>query len=92
MLILLQLRRLARDLAGYAPPALSSRYLASEETAERPSRPEDEPVSWWLTGKHDIRDGEDTTMALTRILGHAEELASLMTPKVTLYHYGLRGP
>ncbi|TFY56993.1 hypothetical protein EVJ58_g7297 [Rhodofomes roseus] len=73
-----KLRRLQRELTGYAPPALALRYLHNED-----SREDRQP--WWApTDSPDSVTGADTPAeqgALIRIRTHAEEIAALTTPK-----------
>ncbi|KAH9839231.1 AFG1-like ATPase-domain-containing protein [Rhodofomes roseus] len=76
--LIAQLRRLQRELDGYAPPALALRYLHNED-----SREDRQP--WWApTDSPDSVTGADTPAeqgALIRIRTHAEEIAALTTPK-----------
>ncbi|TFY80899.1 hypothetical protein EWM64_g3117 [Hericium alpestre] len=78
--VIMQLRRLRKDLADYAPPALPSHYhkaLPSEKTNESSEE------TWWQHSEREMDiDPEMQTTALTRVRSHAEELAELNTPKV----------
>ncbi|KAH8108023.1 AFG1-like ATPase-domain-containing protein [Cristinia sonorae] len=74
----MQLRRIQKELDGYAPPALASRYLARDQhpTAAAAS-PGD---GWWKADKLPGAPGPEIT-ALVRVLRHEDELANLTTPK-----------
>ncbi|KAG1751352.1 AFG1-like ATPase-domain-containing protein [Suillus paluster] len=86
--VVMRLRKLQRDLRGYAPPALTSTllraprgtYHASPETAG-------EAAPWW-TYSDDERSVPPAPRALIRIKSLADELESLNTPKGLL----LTGP
>ncbi|KAL4246184.1 AFG1 ATPase family protein [Abortiporus biennis] len=80
--VVMQLRRLQKELDGYAPPAFTSRYLSMKEPDER-SGP------WWSTSDEvNHSDVDPDVKALIRVRSHAEELADLTTPKGLL----LTGP
>ncbi|KAI0314288.1 AFG1-like ATPase-domain-containing protein [Amylostereum chailletii] len=76
----MQLRRLRKDLNGYAPPALPSRYNPYKLGEIEAKGEKDVDLPWWLCHDHDAVE-EETGMALIRIQSHAEELAALNTPK-----------
>ncbi|KAH9935750.1 AFG1-like ATPase-domain-containing protein [Fomitopsis serialis] len=88
--VIAQLRRLQRELDGYAPPALATRYIhhsGSERELGDNARP------WWAPADHaEVTVDADTAAseygALIRIRTHAEEIAALTTPKGLL----LTGP
>ncbi|PCH36109.1 hypothetical protein WOLCODRAFT_81546 [Wolfiporia cocos MD-104 SS10] len=77
--IIMQLRRLQKELDGYAPPALSSRYLNGshrEATLESgPSHP------WWSIASDPKPNSTADEQALVRVRSHAEEIFELTTPK-----------
>ncbi|KAI0946330.1 hypothetical protein AcV7_010336 [Taiwanofungus camphoratus] len=58
--VVMQLRRLQKDLDGYAPPALSSRYLQSME--DQAVRAEAESRPWWPPQKSRSRKSLWTTV------------------------------
>ncbi|KAF7789310.1 hypothetical protein EIP86_000254 [Pleurotus ostreatoroseus] len=83
--VVMQLRRLQRDLEDYAPPALTSRYL--DRAQPHDTEAHSSPPGWWL---HHPADEEVVTelKALIRVKTHDEDLANLTTPKGLL----LTGP
>ncbi|KAH9948963.1 AFG1-like ATPase-domain-containing protein [Amylocystis lapponica] len=78
--VVMQLRRLHKDLDGYAPPALSARYLSASERAEGTPHP------WWAAPENS--EISPDLQALVPAKTHAEEIAALNTPKGLL----LTGP
>ncbi|KAI0744112.1 AFG1-like ATPase-domain-containing protein [Daedaleopsis nitida] len=74
--VIMQLRKLHRDLEGYAPPALLSRYLNQTHTvaSSQASRP------WWKADEP-IIEQETAFGSLARVRTHAEEIEALTTPK-----------
>lgn len=83
--VVLELRKLHKELADYAPPALTSHYL-DYRLSKTISDDESEP--WWSsTAPEDLVKKIDTK-ALVRVRNHAEDLAELTTPKGLL----LTGP
>ncbi|EPQ56948.1 hypothetical protein GLOTRDRAFT_39171, partial [Gloeophyllum trabeum ATCC 11539] len=80
--VVMQLRRLQKELADYVPPTIASHYFS----AERKSR--DGPVEWWKRHDEEEEVAPSESKALTRVRSHAEELAALTTPKGLL----LTGP
>ncbi|KAI0930058.1 hypothetical protein AcV5_006860 [Taiwanofungus camphoratus] len=84
--VVMQLRRLQKDLDGYAPPALSSRYLQSME--DQAVRAEAESRPWWASSEESKPQVAVDHRALIRIQTHSEEIAALTTPKGLL----LTGP
>ncbi|KAI0935183.1 hypothetical protein AcV7_003686 [Taiwanofungus camphoratus] len=77
--VVMQLRRLQKDLDGYAPPALSSRYLQSME--DQAVRAEAESRPWWASSEESKPQVAVDHRALIRIQTHSEEIAALTTPK-----------
>ena len=78
-----KLRRLQKELDGYAPPALASRYLHHSSPTDR-----EDMQPWWKPAvTPESTSGSEANAspdqgALVRILTHAEEIAALTTPKV----------
>ncbi|KAK7053155.1 hypothetical protein VNI00_003774 [Paramarasmius palmivorus] len=77
-----QLRRLQRQLVDYTPVGASSYTHWSNE---RGTSSESGSVEWWSTRSHEVKE---EPLAMTIFKGHAEELASLKSPKGLL----LTGP
>ncbi|CCL98666.1 uncharacterized protein FIBRA_00668 [Fibroporia radiculosa] len=83
---IMQLRRLQRELDGYAPPALTSRYLTvgsnARNTEDSSSRP------WWNIGLDNGLSTHATPehQALIHFRTHAEEIVALTTPKASASH------
>ena len=83
-----KLRRLQRELGGYAPPALASRYLHNSAPTDRGCNEDTQP--WWKPAEvsapatESERNASSDQGALVRILTHAEEIAALTTPTVSL--------
>ncbi|KAI0779449.1 AFG1-like ATPase-domain-containing protein [Fomes fomentarius] len=74
--VIMQLRKLHRELEGYAPPALLSRHLNPTHTIAATSS--ENP--WWLAD-NSIVEQETTFRSLVRVRTHAEEIEALTTPK-----------
>ncbi|EKM54629.1 uncharacterized protein PHACADRAFT_29830 [Phanerochaete carnosa HHB-10118-sp] len=71
-------RKLHKELADYAPPALTSHYLDA-----RPSKTaHDETDPWWSSVASDHLSAAINTKALVHVRNHAEDLVQLTTPKV----------
>ncbi|KAF5385887.1 hypothetical protein D9615_002581 [Tricholomella constricta] len=83
--VVMQLRRLQKELTGYAPPAVVSGLLRQSSPSNDVSSKEVAP--WWVyTAAEEETDAD--SKALVRMKGYTEELASLDTPKGLL----LTGP
>ncbi|TFK26508.1 hypothetical protein FA15DRAFT_654338 [Coprinopsis marcescibilis] len=83
--VLLQLRKLQRELTDYAPPALSARLLKSAPSTSELNDGDETP--WWKFSPEEEEVDKDIRALVTH-KGHAEELAALTTPKGLL----LTGP
>ncbi|GLB37031.1 putative AFG1-like ATPase [Lyophyllum shimeji] len=82
--VVMQLRRLERELRGYVPPSVVSGLLRrSDSTRDRPSK---DFTPWWTYSPEEEPDVD--SKALVRMKSNAEELASLETPEGLL----LTGP
>ncbi|EJF65444.1 hypothetical protein DICSQDRAFT_79616 [Dichomitus squalens LYAD-421 SS1] len=81
--VIMQLRRLHRELDGYAPPALQSRYLNQTHSvipgSAQPSS--GEPLTPWWAASDPLSDKSASARGLVRIRTHAEEIEALTTPK-----------
>lgn len=77
--ICLQLRKLHRELLDYAPPALTSHYLAARPSTP-PSPSDMQP--WWSSNTAGTPADAIDLKALVRVRTHAEDLTDLTTPKV----------
>ncbi|KAE9403891.1 hypothetical protein BT96DRAFT_955819 [Gymnopus androsaceus JB14] len=82
--VIMQLRRLQKDLHNYTPVGISSLAHWNDNTRSVESDTDSQP--WWSSFKSTTAD--DPPSALTLFKGHAEELASLNSPKGLL----LTGP
>ncbi|KAI0084879.1 AFG1-like ATPase-domain-containing protein [Irpex rosettiformis] len=80
--VVMQLRRLQRELRDYAPPALTSHYLSRLHDTTAQVQP------WWSRTTEDEETTDLDQKALVRVKTHAEDLAELTTPKGLL----LTGP
>lgn len=80
--VLMQLRRLSKELERYSPPAVEasllqrSSYTISSDDDVRAS----DLTPWWTTSQEDHKV---TGRAVATRKSHAEELATLTTPKAT---------
>ncbi|KAI0745914.1 AFG1-like ATPase-domain-containing protein [Earliella scabrosa] len=74
--VIMQLRKLHRELKGYAPPAILARHL--NRTHAVASAPSTQP--WWLADEP-ISHPETPFGGLVRVRTHAEEIEALTTPK-----------
>ncbi|KAL1942820.1 hypothetical protein VTO73DRAFT_5060 [Trametes versicolor] len=76
----MQLRRLHKELHGYAPPAVLARHL-NQTHAFPPGQASGENDSgpWWAASEPILQ--EASTRGLIRVRTHAEEIAALTTPK-----------
>ncbi|KAH7920715.1 hypothetical protein BV22DRAFT_1114755 [Leucogyrophana mollusca] len=84
--VVMQLRRLQKELTDYAPPALSS-ALVREQVRLPGAEGSGENGPWW-SHTHEEANIRPETQALVRVKGLAEDLAALNTPKGML----LTGP
>ncbi|THH26758.1 hypothetical protein EUX98_g7430 [Antrodiella citrinella] len=77
--VIMHLRRIQKELDGYAPPAVVSRYLRErvKTTADNAAGSES---AWWSSNEA-IPPSEADTKALIRAPKHEDELANLTTPK-----------
>ncbi|KAI0798473.1 AFG1-like ATPase-domain-containing protein [Irpex lacteus] len=82
--VVMQLRKLQKELKDYAPPALTSHYLSQSRDASEGV--EDQP--WWSRRTEDEATAVLDQKALVRVKTHAEDLANLTTPQGLL----LTGP
>ncbi|KZP22052.1 hypothetical protein FIBSPDRAFT_739626 [Athelia psychrophila] len=81
--VVMQLRRLQKELIDYAPPSLALHHTHSEiQSREEPGK----SSPWWVYSHLD--EGASDERALVRVKGQAEELAELDSPKGLL----LTGP
>lgn len=86
--IVMQLRNLQRELVDYAPPALSARLLQPSNLGNSvPKLSADTEIPWWKYSP-DEEAVEKEVRAIVTHKSHAEEIASLTTPKGLL----LTGP
>ncbi|KAL1760545.1 AFG1-like ATPase-domain-containing protein [Schizophyllum commune] len=82
--VVMQLRRLSKELEGYSPPAISaallqrSSYSATKSSSKDDTESESETMPWW---KHSDDEGHISERAVATRKSHAEELAALTTPK-----------
>ncbi|TFK53712.1 hypothetical protein OE88DRAFT_1655972 [Heliocybe sulcata] len=83
--VVIQLKRLQKELADYTPPMITSHYFASSRSK---GKEKEEAPPWWLHRDEEADLVFADTKALTRVRSHAEELAALQTPKGLL----LTGP
>ncbi|KAH6913882.1 AFG1-like ATPase-domain-containing protein [Coprinopsis sp. MPI-PUGE-AT-0042] len=83
----LQLRKLQRELVDYAPPALSARFFQPTGTFIGRDIASSEEMLWWKFSPGEEAVDRDVKALVTRKT-HAEEIASLNTPKGLL----LTGP
>lgn len=83
--LIAQLRRLQKELDGYAPPALTSQYHNPQRSAQGVAGVEPESA-WWQSDESTATPDVDSR-ALIRAPSHAEDLANLTTPKVSCSHY-----
>ncbi|KAI0358524.1 hypothetical protein OH77DRAFT_1420920 [Trametes cingulata] len=79
--VIMQLRRLHKELEGYAPPAILARHLNQTHSftlgQESPQR--EDPGPWWAATEP--IDEVSTGRGLIRVRTHAEEIEALTTPK-----------
>lgn len=67
-------------MVNYAPPALSARLLHVRATKNQSDEDDEQP--WWkFSPEEEVIDKD--VKALVTHKGHAEEIASLTTPKVS---------
>ncbi|KZT22234.1 hypothetical protein NEOLEDRAFT_1072044 [Neolentinus lepideus HHB14362 ss-1] len=85
--VVMQLRRLQKDLVDYAPPTIASHYFARDRDQSK-GKDKEETAPWWLHHDEEAELVFSDSKALTRVRSHAEELADLTTPKGLL----LTGP
>ncbi|PIL35939.1 hypothetical protein GSI_01599 [Ganoderma sinense ZZ0214-1] len=81
--VVMQLRKLQRELDGYAPPALLSRYLNQTHgviPGPAGSSPDGSPTPWWVADDP-LSSEPNTSPGLVRVRTHAEEIEALTTPK-----------
>ncbi|KAJ7451753.1 AFG1-like ATPase-domain-containing protein [Mycena galericulata] len=76
--VIMQLRRLQKELVGYTPAMVAPTLLDSPETSS----------AWWVEGALESNSQNVDSRALVSLKSHAEELAELDTPKGLL----LTGP
>ncbi|KAI0630434.1 AFG1-like ATPase-domain-containing protein [Trametes polyzona] len=79
--VIMQLRRLHKELDGYAPPAVLARHLNQTHTfapGELPAEGGDSSPWWAAT---DSFEQDRSSRGLIRIRTHAEEIEALDTPK-----------
>ena len=76
----IQLRRLHKELEGYAPPAVLARHLNQTHAVSAAGSESDESGPWWAASEP-IQPPE-TSRGLIRVRTHAEEIDALTTPKV----------
>ncbi|KAL0072251.1 hypothetical protein AAF712_000011 [Marasmius tenuissimus] len=82
----MQLRRLQRELNDYTPVGFSSfTHWNKDFNSKESSSDSPEGATWWSATE---KRGEKESMSMTLFRGHAEELASLKSPKGLL----LTGP
>ncbi|KZT10789.1 uncharacterized protein LAESUDRAFT_643661 [Laetiporus sulphureus 93-53] len=79
--VIMQLRRLQKELDGYAPPALSARYLNTKPLTPGSSTESLDSSPWWAPSEDSSEDANPDKLALMRIRTHAEEIEALTTPK-----------
>ncbi|KAI0032103.1 AFG1-like ATPase-domain-containing protein [Vararia minispora EC-137] len=84
--VIMQLRRLGRELENYVPPVFPDKYLV-DRNAPSPREGGAEDTEWWADPSAGQDDGSPKR-ALVRVKTHAEELAEVTTPKGLL----LTGP
>ncbi|KAI0373958.1 hypothetical protein BV20DRAFT_936658 [Pilatotrama ljubarskyi] len=79
--VIMQLRRLHKELEGYAPPAVLARHLNQTHSVtpgqDSPGRAD--PGPWWAA--IDPIEQAGTARDLVRVRTHAEEIEALTTPK-----------
>ncbi|KIP06505.1 hypothetical protein PHLGIDRAFT_24533 [Phlebiopsis gigantea 11061_1 CR5-6] len=80
--VVMELRQLHKELLDYAPPVLTSHYLAMSTTTVAPSL---DSQPWWSTN---VPGSSADMKALVHVRTHAEDLANLTTPEGLL----LTGP
>ncbi|KAI0645780.1 AFG1-like ATPase-domain-containing protein [Trametes meyenii] len=84
--VIMQLRRLQKELDGYAPPAVLARHLnPTHAIAGDQSMPmvDDTAGPWWEATKS--IEPITSPVGLVRVRTHAEEIEALTTPKAWLY-------
>ncbi|KAI0335151.1 hypothetical protein GY45DRAFT_1421319 [Cubamyces sp. BRFM 1775] len=77
--VIMKLRRLHKELEGYAPPAVLARHLNQTHAVSAASPESGESGPWWAASEP-IQPLE-TPRGLIRVRTHAEEIDALTTPK-----------
>ncbi|KAI0663446.1 AFG1-like ATPase-domain-containing protein [Cubamyces menziesii] len=77
--VIMKLRRLHKELEGYAPPAVLARHLNQTHAVSAAGSESDESGPWWAASEP-IQPPE-TSRGLIRVRTHAEEIDALTTPK-----------
>ncbi|OCH93788.1 hypothetical protein OBBRIDRAFT_771044 [Obba rivulosa] len=78
--VIMQLRRLQKELETYAPPALSTHHLAARRGPVPHVKAEQDERPWWQPSEEPHTSDHDSG-SLVRVRTHAEEIADLNTPK-----------
>ncbi|KAI0690281.1 AFG1-like ATPase-domain-containing protein [Cerioporus squamosus] len=79
--VVMQLRKLHREIEGYAPPAVQARHLNATHTVTSSSSTGDS-TPWWSADSDDpVVSQSETIRGLVRVRTHAEEIEALTTPK-----------
>ncbi|KAH9892646.1 hypothetical protein C8Q73DRAFT_67209 [Cubamyces lactineus] len=78
--VIMKLRRLHKELEGYAPPAVLARHLNQTHAVSAASSESDASGPWWAAS--DPIQPPETSRGLIRVRTHAEEIDALTTPKV----------
>ncbi|RPD57550.1 hypothetical protein L226DRAFT_301305 [Lentinus tigrinus ALCF2SS1-7] len=79
--VVMQLRRLQREIEGYAPPALQARHLNATHTVVPSSSSDTAESSPWWSADEPVVEESDGIRGLVRVRTHAEEIEALTTPK-----------
>ncbi|TFK84570.1 hypothetical protein K466DRAFT_220678 [Polyporus arcularius HHB13444] len=79
--VIMQLRRLHREIEGYAPPAVQARHLNATHTMASASTTTTEDTTPWWSADDPVVPQSDTIRGLVRVRTHAEEIEALTTPK-----------
>ncbi|KAI9067251.1 hypothetical protein FKP32DRAFT_1588610 [Trametes sanguinea] len=80
----MQLRRLHKELEGYAPPAVLARHLNQTHTFHSGKISKEEPDNsepWWRAPEPKQNLDDNPSADLVRVRTHAEEIEDLTTPK-----------
>ncbi|KAI0829842.1 AFG1-like ATPase-domain-containing protein [Trametes gibbosa] len=78
--VIMQLRRLHKELDGYAPPAVLARHLNQKHSIHSGTPLGDKCIDPWWAATEPVQQSSPSS-GLIRVRTHAEEIEALTTPK-----------